>query len=692
VRRRVVVALTWGLCMGLVACEESIDTTIGFEPGGEIGATPFPSDTARTQATGQWLLDGFNEAQLTEMAFLDQLRISDVEGYSAITRIRIPFTRAGQNTDIKVDLATAPDGIRLYDVTGDSAERRDLGEFRIRLTTSAITCRPAVPLAPGGTYAIALLGAKLKTRAGGAVNASEVYAGIQSAGDPATDGAFAKVQAADGDIASRRDTIGFFQFTVADHVSPVLLLRDAVMGTQEVSHAGARHTMGLTSFDADDRMLAITASLTLAREPAQLEEFFGALPHDAVGRVVKGYFSGPHIMSDYDGSDPDRLHNFQTLRPENIDAPLAADNPPALSNSAPYRTLPYLLFMPSAWPEDGNGELAPLDVVVALHGFEGSKEDWTAMANAVTSTGKALIAVDIYQHGERQDSVAYPEGHTSKKIDEAVEVDAPGTDFPDPFLNPTFLKRSRAKFLQTAVDVMALMEILKAGDCTTGLVDINGDGRNDNIGSISLVGMSLGAMLGTVIGAVSPHVDRLALYAPGGGVADLSRDSEVLGLPLTLLILATSDIEPFGLLAGSGRAMLIDRPEREVYGVVVDAIMAPVEPANYGQALVSGALRGDDGARVLMQLTDFDLLIPNNASDRIARAMAAGGAEGEVAVVDSPAQPQLFEMSIPTTTDAAGLKGVVSHYPGQHGVLLDFVDPAATAAAQAEAAAFLAAP
>src|SRR5690606_36512758 len=103
--------------------------------------------------------------------------------------------------------------------------------------------------------------------------------------------------------------------------------------------------------------------------------------------------------------------------------------------------------------------------------------------------GVALVAIDAYQHGARQHDIALPEGGFSDKLD--VALAAAGVAFPDPFVNPTFLARTRDKLRQTVVDAMALVRVVSEADGTRPEIDLDGDGVGDAFGGVYVVGNSL---------------------------------------------------------------------------------------------------------------------------------------------------------------------------------------------------------
>ena len=119
---------------------------------------------------------------------------------------------------------------------------------------------------------------------------------------------------------------------------------------------------------------------------------------------------------------------------------------------------------------------------------------------------------------------------------------------------------------------------------------------------------------------------------------------------------------------------------------MAETILAPADPASYAAALIDGSLGGAT-QRVLVQFALGDDVVTNLANRRFAQALAAGG-DDVVSVA-----PELFPLGIDIAAPGIALPPIaITQFEGGHGMLLDFVDPAVTAAVQQQAAMFFAAP
>ncbi len=666
--------------ISLFACADEASVTLLFErAASDPTLHVFPTDLYR----GEQVLDGFSESQLSSLPFLQQLRFTAQLGYAPTTGIRLPFTPNEDDADRWIDVATVREGVRIYKVDGEIAPVA-IGEVRLQQRTNAVLVRPRTPWAPG-RYAVAVIDGELATRGGGGIAASNDARAVQAGGDALTDDDFAAVAAIDDDIDTRADTIAFFTFTVANATGQMQLLKAYVSGQAAVDWAGRDEVLDITAIaPADTREIAVGGAKVLADNDIAVAAVFeaggaGALPKDKIGKIIGGGIATPVFVSD---PQPDPLELFfnSTFRGRAPLVPFNPTNPLSVSETTPSRLLPYLMFVPKVHAPE-------LPVIIAIHGISRSKEDWISFANTACATGHALIAIDLYQHGDRQADISVPEGGFGTKVDPVLA--AGGVNFPDPFVNPTFLARTRDKLRQSIVDQMALMRLLSAGDGTNPLIDFDGDGVPDHYGPIRVAGHSLGALLATTLVAVSPEVDRVLLNVPGTHLTQIINDSPRLGKDVDLLLYATANATGIGLLAGSDRFMVPDGPERELFSRVSETIMGSVDPASFGAGMISGAL-GGSSPRVLVQFAKGDDVVTNFSNVRFAQMLQGGADEPDEVVLVGD---ELFPLDVPVVPAAQLLPPIaIAQFAGGHGMLLDFVDPAITAAVQGQAALFFAAP
>ena len=672
-----VTALALGLA--LAACQQRT-VAIGFDRAADdLSEHVYPTDQYR----GDEVIDAFSEHQLAALPFLRQLATTGRDGFGAATAIRLPFTPSPGDAGGWIDEAGLSDAIRVYRTSSDPPRRVPLGAVAVEHRSNTVTATPLAPWTPG-TYAVLVVAGAVHTYDGTKTTTSNDYARVQRGGDAHTDAAFGAVAAVDPDVKARTDTLAFFLFTVTDDATQLALLERYVGGKLPVDHDGVDELLDITPlWPASQREIAVGDGHVVAATPHEVAEYFAAagitgLPTDAIDHIAVGALATPNFVSDtlY---DEQALYSNGTFLARNPLIPFTSDNPLSLSRAAPSRVVPYLVIFPRQHAE-------PAPVVVGMHGISRQKEDWLGAANALCAAGHVVIAIDFYQHGARQADIAVPEGDFADKVDPVLA--AGGQRFPDPFIDPTFLARTRDKLRQSVVDELALIRVLAAADGQSPLVDLDGDGVPEDFGPIQLVGQSLGSILGTVIAAVSPDVDRVVLSVPGGSLLEILEESPALHNDIDVLLYATANAPGFGLLAGQRRAMLPDDGARQLFDRVAETVLAPIDPLTYAADVLSGDL-GNARPRVLVQLAYRDLVVPNTTNARLVRALAAGA--------DNPASfpqipPVALELGLPTWESAGlPLDGVAS-LVATHTHLLDWTDPAVTAAAQTQMVEFLTAP
>ncbi|MGM0575140.1 MAG: hypothetical protein ACQEXJ_05355 [Myxococcota bacterium] len=705
-----------GLVVGTLAgCDgDGAPVRVRFDrTAASVGAHVLPTEAFRSD---RGLVEAFTERQWAALPFLNRLALHAPTAWWGGATIRVPFTPAPDDPGRWIDVLTVPASVRLYRLEEDGATPVPLAEHAVSGETNTVTARAAVPLAPG-RYGLVVRAGALRTRDGDVARTAASYRRVRESGDPATDAGFAKVAGHPGEpVQSRDDSLAYFEFRVQDAAGQTALLREYVRGkvpALRVAEGGdlVEETLDVTAVGASEGTgLAVAPLRVVAGEGADtsVEAFYaghgledlaaGGL--DGIGRVVYGLVNLPSFRAD---PSADVLRS-ETIVGRVVERPFGPDNPAVLSETAPFRAVPYLAFFPS---EEEQGE-GPPPVVVGIHGLSLSKESFLPLADALCSAGFALVAVDLVQHGERQGPLEVtlppelplrfvPEGDFADRLDPSLAAMVPPVEFPDPFLNPTLLGRTRDRVRQSVVDQLALIRLLAVADGASTPVDFDADGAPDDYGPVSVVGQSLGAIVATQVAAVEPEVERVALSVPGGGLPDIVRESASLSHDTNLLMYATADAPELGLMAGGAGPLLPGTDAREVYDVVAQQVLAPADALSFAPHVLSGAL-GGGSPRVLVQLARGDEVIPNDANARLVRALGAplGNPDALPLLVDGDLNEVWFDVGRPVR-DVAG-EGLppsgswVAEYPAGHTFLLDFEDPGITTAAQERLVAFLLAP
>ena len=134
--------------------------------------------------------------------------------------------------------------------------------------------------------------------------------------------------------------------------------------------------------------------------------------------------------------------------------------------------VPALLILPP-----GASAARPAACLVLLHGLGGSKEQMAGLAFFAAEAGYASLAIDLYGHGERVRPVTQAAGSQARDLAIGVR--------------------------QTAVDVRRGLDYLATR-------------REIDSSRVGLVGVSLGAIIGTVSAGVDGRIKATALISGGG--------------------------------------------------------------------------------------------------------------------------------------------------------------------------------
>jgi hypothetical protein len=323
------------------------------------------------------------------------------------------------------------------------------------------------------------------------------------------------------------------------------------------------------------------------------------------------------------------------------------------------KAIPLLVIVPNTGTKPAEG----WPVVIFQHGITRDRTDAFALAQAFTSQGWAIAAVDLPMHGIT-DTTKLPlyQAANEQTFNLDLVVNATGASGPDGvidstgtnFINLTYPLASRDNLRQGVVNLLALTRALPTLDLdgNPATPDING-------GRIAFVGQSLGSIVGMTYGAVLPGapalVRTMTFSVPGGGVASLLQSSPTFGPRIN------AGLQGQGLLPGTS---LYAQYFRDVQNIV-DAgdplnyfTQTVAQRSIYIQQVVGG------GTAVPTVCTGVlpDQVIPNSAT---AKLLTAAGA---TALPRVPPGPRFGS-------------GYVNFVTGDHGALLS---PAACGAATVE--------
>jgi hypothetical protein len=215
--------------------------------------------------------------------------------------------------------------------------------------------------------------------------------------------------------------------------------------------------------------------------------------------------------------------------PDGVSTHLTRFNPVPVAKATNF---PIPLFVTA--PNAGSGQAKPgagWPVVIFQHGLQGNRTLAAAVAGAYASQGFVVAAIDIPLHGITDTTSPLYQPGAERTFDLDLIDNATGAAGPDGVIDPSgthiinlsSLLTSRDNLRQAAIDIVQLAGALPN-------LDLDGDTVADiDPARIHFSAISLGAITGTVANAMPISTVSAYLNVPGGGVANLLRDSAVLG-------------------------------------------------------------------------------------------------------------------------------------------------------------------
>ena len=255
-------------------------------------------------------------------------------------------------------------------------------------------------------------------------------------------------------------------------------------------------------------------------------------------------------------------------------------------------------------PNGASGHAKPgtgWPVVIFQHGLQGNRTQAAAIAGAYASQGFVVASIDIPLHGITDTTSPLYQAGFERTFDLDLVNNSSGAQGADGVIDPsgsyiinlTSLLTSRDNLREAAADIVQLSKSLPN-------LDLDGDTVPDiDAAQIHYSSISLGSIVGTIANAMPISTVSAYLNVPGGGVANLLRDSQALG-PVINNGLAAKGLTP-GLT-------LYEQFFRDAQ-TVVDA----GDPINYIAAAVAAR-------PVLVSQVLNDAVIPNTATQRLINA------------------------------------------------------------------------
>ena len=279
---------------------------------------------------------------------------------------------------------------------------------------------------------------------------------------------------------------------------------------------------------------------------------------------------------------------------------------------------------PAGWP-----------VVIFQHGLRGNRSQSAAIAAAYAAQGFVVAAIDIPLHGITDTMSLLYQVDNERTFDLDLVNNTTGAAGADGVIDPSgthiinlsSLLTSRDNLRQAAIDIAQLAESLPGLDLDGDTVPVI-DGA-----SIHFSGLSLGGIVGTTANSLTIATQSAYLSVPGGGVANLLRESAALAPTINAGLAAA------GLQQGT---TLYEQFFRDAQ-TVVDA----GDPLNH-------IVHAFAARPVLLTQVVNDQVVPNTATQRLVNAAA------------------FIKANLAGLQGVAAGSGVWVHFlSGSHGSLLD---------------------
>ncbi|HEX6638451.1 MAG TPA: hypothetical protein VF033_12410 [Steroidobacteraceae bacterium] len=663
-------------------------TAAKFQPA--QGVFPFPNDLYFSGTT-----DGTLNIQPANGLIPQQVGLNALDGWSTTAPIRVTF--GGPLNPASLSGST----VRLYQVTVSNTNKAVSGFTRVLtygtdytagvasdtgigptileirplrpLEPSSGPLLPTDPLPPGTGYLVVLTNG-ITMADGSAATADRDYATIKTtlgaAVNPANCATLpnAPMQGACGFTASH------FAVAANPALGPAAVNPANVVVSFHFSTQATRDTMrilGQLTYLQPPGAIAVSPPIGTLTD---LNELLPPVADVRVGTVTVPYYSYIPTAQAPGGisTDSNVLRRAWTaasappapLSDPNNERNLTRYNPiPALVAN---KAIPLLLTVPKAeLGAPGVKPAAGWPVVIFQHGITGNRLQAAAIAGTLAAQGWAVASIDLPLHGVVDTSLPVYQASNEQTFNLDLVVNASGASGQDSlidpsgthFINLSFPLASRDNLRQAAVNLLALTRALPT-------LDLDGDPVTPDINPnrIAFIGMSLGSITGMVYGASLPNpalVKTMAFSVPGGGVAELLRDSPSFGPRIN------AGLQAQGLLPGT---TLYNQFFRDA-----QAIVDAGDPLNYVTATATGrAIYMSQVVGVDPPPPAPDQVIPNSATQRLITALERAG--------------------IPFPRRTSGVNpgsGYVNFIAGDHGSLLSpTASGPATAEMQGEAVTF----
>ena len=558
-----------------------------FNPA-DASQVPFPNNLLFAGST-----DGTLNVPIDESA--DQslsnpsVALNQLDGFSTVAPIVAPVSET-----LNPETLVLGDTVRVFEVTAvpapaeaRSAITASVGEItnpqllNVSEVNNQLVLIPIVPLKPLTSYMVVLTDG-IEDMQGDALERSLVY-GLLQGDDELTNPSLEGLRGIVGShSAVLNGQLGIDPANVVlTWVFTTQSTRDVLQAVKDIS---APSTLQMASANQSTADIGLAGSANIFVGALDLPYYQTALGEDGNPLpVINGFWT--NAAGNVPGASGDAGPDYTPVRTTDVKVPVIM--------TVPNASVPAGAQMPAdGWP-----------VTIFQHGITGNRTQMLAIADAMASAGRAVIAIDMPMHGLTDaTSPLHASNNPLGPVERTFELDVAGTD-PDTgvptsgpdgevdssgthFYNLANLANSRDNLRQAVADLFVLSASLASAQVEGVTLDAN---------NISFVGHSLGGIVGTTMLSYDNTVHTATLAMPGSGIAQLLANSENFG-PVITQGLAANGVE-----AGSA--------EFNQFLSVAQAMVDSGDPANHAQALAAAGT-----TRIHLIEVIGDQTIPNSVA------------------------------------------------------------------------------
>lgn len=648
--------------LALVGCDAPVVTDAGTDAGPtstatlrfapsdgpiDFGQVPFPDDLY-LGADGRLELGALPGEASAEAPYPDAMRAAaaDLDGFGAVSPVFFTIDGAIDATSLPDSpLASVAEAASVFLVDADpaspSAFERVPVEVAFDAVSGLLTLRPweGHALRSGRSYA-AIVTRRVRGMDGLPLTAAPQFALVR-------------------DAASRPDGAALAE--AWERYQPVLASLGATMAREVVGMAVFRvQTVGADFTDLRAIVRAgATPALTIERAitGSAIDELLGVPEEDLLGLDVIGGVVHDHIGWVIDGRYASPTFTNET---EFVHGGFTRDAAGALEVKRTDQVW-FTLVLPA-------GDVSAVRAVVFQHGLGNDRSRLFSIADALCAQGWAVLAIDIPYHGMRAQTDTPATLDLSHAFGPSTGPDLFGDadggiiylnfvgaiDLNGP-LSPFHPFYVRDVLRQSVVDLMGLVRQIEEGDWSV----LAAAGGPETLGfadePIGFVGVSLGAIVGTMFVTMEPSVGAAVLNVPGGALTQLVAGSP--GFRDTFIpIIAPIIGMDFDALDDRG-VSLARSPELSLYQTFLDR----------GDSMTYAPRLAERSIDVLFQMAVDDETVTNPSTEALARS---AGAE----IVGTARYTDLSEAGYPLSANLAVgasmvTRGLTTFAPATHGLL-----------------------